>query len=197
MKVWELRSVNEHRDDSGVQKTYGDHSTGSANARPPYRSHAQTKSFSSLDSESDSDSSDGEDAQVQYKFDWYQPWQSNPEGEYERVITPHFSADGDDIFMRSMIKSYALEEKKCDDDMKNCAPTGHFWMNAVGTRAAAKEVLATHKGLKGEALKTYLDTYFDKAWSHFDVNRAGTVEVIKMPQFMRFLASDQSMSLGQ
>ena len=41
----------------------------------------------------------------------------------------------------------------------------------------------------------YLDTYFAKAWGHFDVNRTGKVEVIKMPQFMRFLASNQQMYL--
>ena len=43
----------------------------------------------------------------------------------------------------------------------------------------------------------YLDTYFAKAWAHFDVNQSGEVEVIKMPQFMRFLASDQNLSLGE
>merc|ERR1712147_360891 len=32
---------------------------------------------------------------------------------------------------------------------------------------------------------------------HFWMNGAGVVEVIKMPQFMRFLASDQRMSLGE
>jgi len=63
-------------------------------------------------------------------------------------------------------------------------------MNEATARAAASEVLATHKGLKGDALEKYLGTYFAKAWGHFDVNRTGTIEVIKMPQFMRFLASD-------
>ena len=68
-------------------------------------------------------------------------------------------------------------------------------MNEATTRAAAAEVLGTHKGLSGEALSKYLDTYFAKAWGHFDVNRTGLVEVIKMPQFMRFLSSDQYMTL--
>ena len=54
-------------------------------------------------------------------------------------------------------------------------------MNEVTARSAASEVLGTHKGLKGAALQSYLDTYFAKAWAHFDVNRTGTVEVIKMP----------------
>ena len=111
-------------------------------------------------------------------------------GAYERVLPVHFTADSDDLFMRSMYEQYALEAKtRCG------APSGHFWMNEATTRAAAAEVLNTHKGLSGDALDNYLNTYFAKAWGHFDVNRTGLVEVIKMPQFMRFLASDQYMSL--
>ena len=110
--------------------------------------------------------------------------------EYERVVPARFSADSDDIFMRSMIQNYAMEEKTDDG-----VPSGRFWMNESITRAAAREVLETHKGLTGSKLNEYLDTYFQKAWGHFDVNRTGLVEVIKMPQFMRFLASDQYMSL--
>merc|ERR1711937_682594 len=112
------------------------------------------------------------------------------------------SSDADDIFMRSMITKYAQEERTdtetLDDGTKiGGEPTGKFWMTQATTLAAAKEVLATHKGLKGEMLDAYLKTYFDKAWAHFDVNETGSVEVIKMPQFMRFLASDQYMSLGE
>ena len=122
---------------------------------------------------------------------------------YERVVPAKFATGDDDIFMRSMVANYALEEKKCDHDdndkpiAESCKPTGAFWVNEAGAKAAASEVLATHKGLKGDALKSYMDTYFAKAWGHFDVNRVGVVEVIKMPQFMRFLASDQRMSLGE
>merc|ERR1719329_1995448 len=39
--VWSLRSVNDHRTDSEVQKAYGDHSTTKANGRPPYQSAVQ------------------------------------------------------------------------------------------------------------------------------------------------------------
>ena len=119
---------------------------------------------------------------------------------YERVTTPRFSQDGDDIFMRSMIEQYALEEKtkvvEHDDGTKSGGePTGKFWMDFNTSKAAASEVLGTHKGLSGGALSSYLDTYFEKAWGHFDVNLTGTIEVIKMPQFMRFLASDQTLNL--
>ena len=162
-------------------------------AKPSHRANVQMET----DTESDSDS-DEENVQVQ--FDGFYPAHLAHTGlgtGYERVTTPRFSADTDDIFMRSMIENYALEEKSCDEDGKNCVPSGHFWMSESAARAAATEVLGTHKGLSGEALSSYLDTYFSKAWGHFDVNRVGYIEVIKSPQFMRFLCSDQYMSLGE
>ena len=121
---------------------------------------------------------------------------------YERVTTPRFSADSDDIFMRSMIEQYALEErtKVTDHDDGTSTggePSGKFWMNQAAALAASKEVLGTHKGLSGKLLDDYITTYFSKAWGHFDVNQTGFIEVIKMPQFMRFLCSDQYMSLGE
>ena len=88
-------------------------------------------------------------------------------GPYVRKLPNNFSADTDDIFMRSMIANYALEENA------GGKPTGKFWMNKALTKAAAREVLATHKGLKGAKLDAYLKKYFDKAWGHFDVNRVG------------------------
>ena len=112
------------------------------------------------------------------------------EKEYTRVVPARFASDNDDIFMRSMILNFALELKT-----KEGLPTGQFFMNQATARAAAEKVLASHKGLSGAALETYLKTYFDKAWGHFDVNRTGIIEVIKMPMLMRFLASDQYMSL--
>jgi len=111
-------------------------------------------------------------------------------GEYKRVTPVRFAEDTDDVFMRSMIEQYALEQKT-----KKGFPSGNFWMNEATTRAAAAEVLETHKAMKGEELGGYLEKYFGKAWNHFDVNKTGFVEVIKMPQFMRFLSSDQYMSL--
>jgi hypothetical protein len=111
-------------------------------------------------------------------------------GGYERVTTPRFAADSDDIFMRSMIEQYAQEGKN-----KDGSPNGQFWMSEVNARAASSEVLDTHRGLKGAARENYLKTYFPRSWAHFDVNRTGMVEAIKMPQLMRFLSSDQQMYL--
>ena len=115
-------------------------------------------------------------------------------GEYERVIPARFSSDSDDIFMRSMIKSYATEKNLAAKDAEP-VPSGKFMMNETNMKAAAGEVLCQHKGLCGAKLAEYMTTYFSKAWGHFDVNRTGEVEVEKTPSLMRFLASDQYMSL--
>jgi len=165
--------------------------------------------------ESDSESSDSEDDHANLALDadkvieknpTYNAWESvkdgAADGKYERLITPNFSSDSDDIFMRSMITKYAHEKRtsieELDDGTKlGGEPTGAFMMGKKDMQYAAKEVLATHKGLKGAAAADYMDTYFDKAWSNFDVNGDGAIEVIKSPMFMRFLCSDQSMQLGE
>ena len=181
--------------------------------RPAYKSVAQVESESeSSDSES-SDSEDEEHANVGLaaekvidKNPIFNAWESvkdgAADGHYERIITPNFSTDTDDLFMRSMISSYAHEQRtpieELDDGSKiGGEPTGSFWMSYKDMQRAAKEVLKSHAGLSGSALSDYMDTYFDRAWENFDVNGDGAIEVIKTPQFMRFLASDQTLSLGE
>jgi len=192
--VWSLRSVNDHRTDSTVQAAYGDHSTKQANARPPYQSTAQlASSDSSSSSSSDSDVQlNGDDEEVDHSGEFFTAGQHDMlgGGEYKRVPTAHFAADDDDIFMRSMITNYADEGKN-----KDGSPNGSFTLTEAATRAAASEVLGTNAHMPAAAIPGYLKQYFAKAWGHFDVNRTGRVEVIKMPQFMRFLASDQQMYL--
>jgi len=135
-----------------------------------------------------------DDEPVDHSKELFKAFQSVPDEEdgYHRAVPANFSGDGDDIFMRSMITAYAVEHKNFDG-----SPNGVFGMGYAQCKAAASEVLSTHKGVKGAALKAYLDTYFDKAFGHFDVNKTGEVAVYKMPQFMRFLASDQYMQLGE
>ena len=122
--------------------------------------------------------------------DKFIPASADGQHGYDRTVPENFSSDADDIFMRSMIKNYAVEGANDDG-----VPSGVFWMSEATATAAAQEVLATHKNLKGQELEKYLDTYWGKAWGHFDVNKSGHIEVIQMPQLMRFLASDQYMSL--
>ena len=122
----------------------------------------------------------------------YQPGQSGKlgGGAYDRVTPARFSADSDDIFMRSVIQNYAQEGATKDGE-----PTGVFTLTESSAKALAMEVLATHKQISGAAQATYLDTYWAKAWGHFDVNRTGSIPILYAPQLMRFLSSDQYMSL--
>ena len=204
--VWALTSVLGHQSDSETQIGYAGYSTEKANGRPPYQSTLQMD-----ESESDSDSDSDDDTHAQLSADkmidehpTYNAWESVKDGavdgKYERVITPHFSADSDDIFMRSMIKNYAQEERtkiEVEDDGTKTGgePTGRFWMTKHLTEKAAAEVLGTHKGLKGDELSAYITTYFPRTWAHYDVNKTGFIGVEVAPQFMRFVASDQTMQL--
>ena len=188
--VWSLRSVNDHRTDSQIQKAYGDHSTTRANARPPYQSTVALEESDDDGSSSSSDVQLGDESDHSGEFFPVGQHGQEGAGSYDRKTPARFAADSDDIFMRSMIEQYALEGKN-----KDGSPNGQFWLDEAGARAAASEVLNTHKGMKGAALDNYLKTYWTKAWNHFDVNLTGKIEVIKAPQLMRFLASDQYMYL--
>ena len=193
--VWKLRSLQDHRIDAQIQKDYGDFSTSQANGRDPYSAtFAQLSSESSSSSDAEVQLKGADDEPVDHSKELFKAFQAVPveEDGYHRVIPANFSGDDDDIFMRSMLKTYAVEHKNFDG-----SPNGVFGMGYAQTKAAASEVLGTHKGLTGAALKSYIDTYFDKAWAHFDVNKTGEVVVYKMPQFMRFLASDQYLSLKE
>ena len=186
--VWQLKSVLSHRDEQVLQNYFGDVSTARANARPPMRSHIE------LDSDSGSSDDESEDeTNVQFL-----PGDEG-KGGYERKVTDRFSADSDDLFMRSMITTYATEEETEEDKKtgyKGGEPTGVFTMTEAQAKAAATEVVGTHKGLTGAAADAYLGTYWAKAWGHFDVNRTGKITVLRTPELMRFLCSDQYMSLG-
>ena len=122
----------------------------------------------------------------------YQPGQSGKlgGGAYARATPARFSADSDDIFMRSVIQNYAQEGEAKDGN-----GNGVFTLTQSSAKALAQEVLATHKQISGAASTKYLDTYWAKAWGHFDVNRTGSIPSLYAPGLMRFLASDQYMSL--
>ena len=201
--VWALRSVQDHRDDATLQGQFGDHATGQANARPPLRSHLMTmaealESVQKKSSHKNKKHHHHEAVQIQdeeevdHSTEFFKAGEHDMlgDGGYQRVTTARFAADADDIFMRSMIEQYALEGKN-----KDGSPNGQFWLDEAGARAAASEVLDTHRHLNGAARETYMKTYFPRTWAHFDVNRSGKVKAIKMPQLMRFLCSDQQMYL--
>jgi hypothetical protein len=153
---------------------------------------AQVQSTSSSSSSSDDDNLMQDEDEVDHSNEFFKAGEHDMlgDGGYKRVTTARFANDNDDIFMRSMVEQYALEGKN-----KDGSPNGQFLLDEANARAASSEVLDTHKGLKGAARETYLKTYFPRTWAHFDVNRTGKIEAIKMPQFMRFLCSDQQMYL--
>merc|ERR1711934_181453 len=134
------------------------------------------------DSESDSDSD--EEAEVQ-TGDVFHPFDKGALGgaEYTRVIP----ATGGDPFLESVYSNYALEGKDADTGK----PTGVFTLDETQAKALATEVLGTHKNLSGANLQAYLDTYWAKAWGHFDVNKGGSISASRAAELMRFLASDQ------
>merc|ERR1712167_444030 len=88
------------------------------------------------------------------------------ESGYERITPARFAADSDDIFMRSMIEQYAQEHKN-----KDGSPNGVFSMSEGSARAADTEVLTTNAKMAPGAVGAYLNTYWSKAWGHFDVNK--------------------------
>jgi len=159
------------------------------------RHHPVGVTMIALDSESSDEENvmlNGDDEESDHSKEFYNAWDAVKDEEegYHRALPAYFTEASDDLFMRSMCKTYALEGKN-----KDGSPNGNFMMDEATTRAAASEVLETHKSLKGDEKKKYLDTYFARTFAHFDVTKGGKIEVIKMPQFMRFLASDQYMTL--
>ena len=131
-----------------------------------------------------------DDEEVDHSGEWYTAQEIGHgfvDAKYERKVPAAYEDDG---FMSSMIMNYAMEGKTKKGD-----PNGVFMMNESTTKAAANEVLGTHKKLAGADLADYMKQYYGRTWAHFDVNHSGMVDVQSMPQFMRFLASDKYMSL--
>ena len=189
--------LQESADSSSSTKLQAD-SSSSTKLQDDADSSSSTKLQESDDDDADSSSStklqlEGDDESSDHSGEFFEAREHGTgplDKKYERVVPSHFAEASDDLFMRSMIKTYALEGKN-----KDGSPNGQFFMDEATTRAASSEVLETHKGLKGGAKNDYLKTYFPRTWAHFDVNKTGKVGVEVMPQFMRFLASDQTLSL--
>lgn len=103
-------------------------------------------------SDSETESSDEENLMTEVQSDpkYYGAGDNGELGaqSYERVVPANFAADSDDIFMRSMIQNFAVEGQN-----KDGSPNGNFFMTQSAAKQAEKEILATHKGIKGEALE--------------------------------------------
>merc|ERR1712178_604063 len=102
---------------------------------------------------------------------------------YMRDIPDRFETESDDTLMRSLYENYATEG--ADD---NQLPNHHFYVKRADAVACAKEVIATHLGIKeeGEA-NGFITENFDPLWAKYDVNEEGFLDIDRMPAFLRSL----------
>ena len=112
--------------------------------------------------------------------------------KYDRVMPKHFEDKHlDDMFMHSMIKTYAKELRNPETG----EPTGKFYLDKDSGAKASEEVLHTHLKLEGEKLKAYMDENFEETWDYYDVNRENLIEASRMSTFFRALCHDANLNI--
>ena len=85
--------------------------------------------------------------------------------------------------MRSVYRKYATK-------------SGNKWvMTKAASLALSKEVLTTHKGLKGPELDLWIGDHFDSTWEYYDAAHQGSLAPDRMPSFMRYLANDRKLAI--
>ena len=77
-----------------------------------------------------------------------------------------FSDSKDDLLMRSLIRTYAIEGRAA-----NGKPTGKFFLDFNGVKGVSKEVVQTHLKLLPFEADAYLDEKLKGLWDHWDVNK--------------------------
>jgi len=110
---------------------------------------------------------------------------------YMRDTPDRFETEADDTLMKSMYKTYATE-----GETKQGLPTGHFWVTQADAEKAATEVVGTHLQLKKDDLKSYVKAQFPAAWTRYDVNEEGKIEVDRMPAFLRSICGNAEACAG-
>ena len=68
-------------------------------------------------------------------------------------------------------------------------------MDKKGCLQVATELVGQYKKLSGQNLQEYLTLNFYDLWDHFDVNKAGLVEIERMSQFYKMLLKDMTLDL--
>ena len=109
---------------------------------------------------------------------------------YKRDVPDRFETEADDTLMRSMYENYAFEGKK------DGHPTGHFWLDKKGARAASKEVVRTHLKLDDAGAEGYLKENFEDLFAKYDVNEEGILDIDRMPQFLRTICGNTEACVG-
>jgi hypothetical protein len=117
-EVWKLRSTNWHDDDQNMIRGFGNTQTASADADAKAKAETQSYSPATWGNVWDVQMQDNVPNAENIQLDkWYTTFDEDSNVDdhgYDRATTPRFSADSDDIFMRSMIQQYALEKGDCD-----------------------------------------------------------------------------------
>ena len=113
-------------------------------------------------------------------------------GAYQRKIPDNFDGpgSGDDQFMHSMIKDFAVEEATPEGK-----PTGKFYMGKREALDGAHRILKEHMNLEGGPALDHLDENFAKTWDHFNTGGDGKLEVSRMGGFYRYLCGNSMIPL--
>ena len=78
---------------------------------------------------------------------------------YNRVLPDQFSNGDDDLLMRSLIKTYAVEGKESEND-----GNGQFYLKRDGVEKAAKEIVGTHFKWTGAKRDNYVNKKMKELW---------------------------------
>jgi len=101
---------------------------------------------------------------------------------YERKVPEIWdSTSKDDLLMRSLIKTYALEGHGDN------GPTGKFYLRESDFYKVGQEVVNTHLGFSGARLTDYLNEHVPRVFHHFDNTNKGYLVVEEAPQALHAL----------
>jgi hypothetical protein len=100
---------------------------------------------------------------------------------YSRVTPENFSADKDDLLMRSVIQNYAVEGKLADGS----GPNGEFYLTRSAAEEVSKAVVKQHFGWTGEKNSSFVKSQLEKLWPHIDVLNEGFIDVEKASPLLR------------
>jgi len=109
---------------------------------------------------------------------------------YDRQIPDIYSNGSDDLLMRSLIDTYAVEGKT------DGAPNGHFFMTKDALVSVSKEIAETHMGFHGAKRDAFVKTQFDKFYPYADVLKDGFLPVARATVLLRQMLPGAEIAEG-
>ena len=70
-----------------------------------------------------------------------------------------------------------------------------FWIDVKGAQKAGRELVERNLKLTGTKLDEYMNMNFQEIWDHYDVLKAGIVEIEQMSSFFKRLLKDFTISI--